>query len=216
MMTNRLLLFCGILSSAWYVVINVVVPLQFPGYDQMTYTVSELSAIGAPTRSIWVPLAMLYILFFAAFGWGVLSSSGDNRRLQLMGMLILVYSLLNVYWPPMHPRGTEPTLTDTLHIVWSFVTVLLMMTIMVLGAAALGNGFRVYTVATLVLHIIFGFLTSLEAPNIPKDLPTPWIGLWERILIGLFLVWVIVLAILLLKRNALVVPVRLKQKAGVS
>jgi hypothetical protein len=32
-----------------------------------------------------------------------------------------------------------------------------------------------------------------------KNLPTTWIGLWERINIGVFMVWVIVLAMALLR-----------------
>jgi len=42
-------------------------------------------------------------------------------------------------------------------------------------------------------------LTGLDAPNIPTNGPTPWIGVWERINIGIFMAWVMVLAIALLR-----------------
>jgi hypothetical protein len=32
----------------------------------------------------------------------------------------------------------------------------------------------------------------MEAPNVDKDLPTPYIGLWERINIAAFMVWLII------------------------
>jgi hypothetical protein len=46
---------------------------------------------------------------------------------------------------------------------------------------------------------VFGVLTFLEAPNVDKNLPTPFIGLWERINIAAFMVWVLVFASILLK-----------------
>jgi pimeloyl-ACP methyl ester carboxylesterase len=45
--------------------------------------------------------------------------------------------------------------------------------------------------------LAFGALTFLEAPRLGANLPTPWIGLWERINISVFLPWVVVLAAIL-------------------
>lgn len=193
-MTRKYLLFCGILSSLLYIGINVFVPMRFEGYNSVTQTVSELSAIGAPTRTLWVWLAILYILLFSAFSWGVWLSSAENRRLRIAAILLIIYSIVNIYWPPMHLRGNEPTLTDTLHIVWAMVTIALMMLIMAFGAAALDKRFRIYTIATFVIFLLFGILIGTEAPAIPKNLPTPYIGIWERINIGAFMIWVVVFA----------------------
>jgi heme A synthase len=118
-----------------------------------------------------------------------------------VGSLIIAYCIVNFYWPPMHLRGNEPSLTDALHIVWSMIAVLLMMLMMGFGAAALGKRFRLYTITSIVLLVLFGILTGMEAPNIPTNLPTPFIGVWERIMIALFLLWVIVMAIILLRRD---------------
>jgi hypothetical protein len=200
-MLTRLLLICGILSSILYVAMNIFIPLQFPGYSQMDYTISELTAIGAPTREIWVPFGILYVLLLAAFGWGILRSTDRNHRLRIVGILMIAYCAVNIYWPPMHSRGIETTLTDTLHIVWAFLSIGFMLTMMGYGAAAFGVRFRTYTVTTLVAYVIFGLLMSIEAPDIPKNLPTPYLGLWERIMIGLFLIWIAVLAVMLLNRQ---------------
>ena len=101
----------------------------------------------------------------------------------------------------MHQRGLEPTLTDTLHITWASVTVLFMIAMMSFGAAAFGKPFRIYTLISLAILIFFGTLTAMESPNIPKNGPTPNIGIWERINIGIFMLWVIVLAIMLLRKT---------------
>ncbi|HEX6223585.1 MAG TPA: DUF998 domain-containing protein [Chryseolinea sp.] len=196
---KKQLLICGMVSSLFYIAMNAFIPFLFDGYSVRSHTVSELSAIGAPTRQLWVTLAFVYMLLFAAFGFGVLKSAAGNRSLKTMGIFILIYCAWNFYWPPMHPRGGEPSLTDTLHIVWASVTVILMMLMMGFGAAAFRGKFRVYTIGTMILLMVFGFITSLDATKIPDNLPTPLLGIWERILIALFMFWVIVLSIKLLR-----------------
>jgi amino acid transporter len=79
------------------------------------------------------------------------------------------------------------------------VTVLLMLVAIGFGAAALGRRFRFYSVATLLVLIAFGGLTGLDAPRIGANLPTPWIGIWEHISIGGFLLWIMILALTCLR-----------------
>jgi hypothetical protein len=200
-LTRKVLLSCGILSSIWYVAVNIYVPLQYEGYNLSSFTVSELSAIGAPTRILWVLLVVLYPLLFSTFGWGILQTGTGNRPLRIIGALVIAYCIFNLYWPPMHMRGNGPTLTDTLHIAWAMTTILLMMAMMGFGAAALGKQFRIYTIISIALHVGFGALTSLTAPNIPTNGPTPLIGIWERINIAVFMLWIAVLAVILIRRE---------------
>ena len=49
--------------------------------------------------------------------------------------------------------------------------------------------------------IVFGVMTGLQSPQLEANLPTPWIGLWERINIGVYMLWVVVLAVLLLQKE---------------
>jgi hypothetical protein len=198
-MIRKVLLLCGVLSSLLYVAMNIIAAMLYEGYNSASQTVSELSAIGAPTRPLWVLLAIQYTLLASAFGLGIRESAGRNRPLRVVGGLMIAYGVLGLFWPPMHLRGIEPTLTDTMHIVFSMVTVLLMMLAIGFGAAALGKRFRLYSIATLVILVVFGALTGLDAPGIAANLPTPWIGVWERINIGVFLLWVVVLAGALLR-----------------
>jgi cell division protein FtsW (lipid II flippase) len=112
---------------------------------------------------------------------------------------MIVDGVLSLYWPPMHLRGAEFTLTDTMHIVWAMVTVLLMMLAIGFGAAAFDKRFRAYSIATMVILVVFGALTGMDGPRIAANLPTPWVGVWERISIVAFLLWVVVLAFALLR-----------------
>ena len=203
-MARKILLICGIIGSLLYGAMNVVVAMQWPDYSSVSQTVSELSAIGAPTRWLWVVLAIPYTLLMIAFGWGVWTSAGRNRPLRIVGLLMTAYALMGLGWPfaPMHLRGAEFTLTDTMHIAFAMVTLLLMLLAIGFGAAALGWRFRLYSIATLVIFAVCGVLTGIEAPSIAANLPTPWIGVWERINIGAFLLWVAVLATTVLRIRA--------------
>ena len=49
--------------------------------------------------------------------------------------------------------------------------------------------------------LLFGALTGLALPQMEANLTTPLIGVWERICIGAYMLWVIVLAIILLRRE---------------
>lgn len=189
----------GIAASLLYVAMNIFVPMYFDGYCIADQTVSELSAIGAPTRSLWVPLGFIYSLLTLAFGWGVWQTGGHNRPLRIAGVLLFIDGVFSLYWPPMHLRGAVFSLTDTLHIVWSIITVMLMMLSIGFAAAGLGRRFRLYSIITLVVLVLFGTVTGLDAPLIEQNLPTPWIGVWERISIAAFMLWVAAFAIILMR-----------------
>ena len=197
-MTRKALLVCGILSSVLYVAISILVAAQAEGYSSVSQTVSELSAIDAPTRPLWMPLIAVYGLLLIAFGYGVWLSGRRSRALRIAGALVIAHGVLGFFWPPMHLRPVLAagggTLSDTLHIAWTFVTVVLMMLSIGFAAVAFGRRFRVYSTATIVLLVAFGALTGTYAPSIQANLPTPLVGVWERIDISFFLLWVVVLA----------------------
>jgi hypothetical protein len=125
-MTRKILLVCGIVSSLLYVAMNVFVPMRWEGYSSASQTVSELSAIGASTRPLWVPLGIAYTLLVAVFGWGVSGVGSSEPSPACRGRFA-------------GAGNGGGTLTDTMHIVFAMVTVLLMLLAMGLGAVAFGN-----------------------------------------------------------------------------
>jgi hypothetical protein len=199
-MIRKALLICGILSSLLYAAMNIFIAMQWKDYSSVSQTVSELSAIDAPTRSVWISWAVIYTLLFIAFGFGVRASAQQNHYLRILGGLIITYGIISLAWPfaPMHLRGTEFTFTDTMHIALAMITVVLMFLAIGFGAKAFGKSFFIYSILSVIIFLIFGALTGINASKIAKNLPTPWVGVWERINIGAFLLWIVVLAIILL------------------
>jgi hypothetical protein len=140
-----------------------------------------------------------------AFGWGVWKSAGRIRALRVVGALIVAYGAVSLLWPfaPMHLREViaagGSTVSDTMHLVLASATVFLMLAAIGFGAAAFGKRFRVYSIASIAMLVVFGGLTFLDAPGLAANVPTPWLGVWERINVGIFLLWVVVLAARLLR-----------------
>jgi len=202
-MGRKHLLYCGIAASLFYIAMNIFFPFLDKRYNWITQTVSELSAVDALTRPLWFPLGIVYTLLIAAFGWGVFRSAVGNRYLCIVGILLIINGLIGLTWSPMHQREVLAagggTFTDIWHLVMASVTVLLMFLSIGFGAAAFGKGFRFYSIITILVFIVFGVLTFVEAPNVDKNLPTPYIGLWERINIAAFMAWLLVFSINLLR-----------------
>jgi len=200
---RKTLLVCGIVSSLLYAV--MIWAIRYEGYNPVSQVPSELTAIGAPTQRLWMLLSPIYTLLVTAFGWGVRQSAGRNRHVQVVGGLILAFGSLGLLWPfaLMHQREVLAagggTSSDTAHVLLGGVTVFLMFLAIGFGATAFGKWFRLYSIASIVVLLAFGGLTFLEAPRLQANLPTPWIGLWERINISVFLLWVVVLATALLR-----------------
>ena len=117
-------------------------------YSSASQTVSELFAIGAPSRPLVVPLFLAYGVLIIAFGWGVWGSAGRKRALRVVGGLLVAYGVVGLAGPfsPIHLREAlaagAGTLTDTMHGIITMVLVLFMLLAIGFGAAAFGKRFR--------------------------------------------------------------------------
>ena len=199
-------LVCGIASSVLYG--GMIGLIRYDGYSLLSQVPSELTAIGAPTRSLWATLGAFYTLLIIAFGFGIWRGASYSNRIHRVGLLIFLHGLLGLLWPfgPMHQREVLAAgggnAGDTIHVALSAVTVTLMFVTMAFAMMAFGRRFLVYTVASIVVLVAFGLLTFSEAPRLSQNLPTPWIGLYERINIAVFLIWLVVLALALWPRRS--------------
>jgi len=204
-MARKALLSCGIVAALLYVAMTLFVGVLWDGYSVASQTPSELSAIDAPTRPLWMLLGTLYAALMVAFSWSIWKSAPPNRALRITGALLMTQTVFGYFWPPMHQREVLAmaggTMTDTLHLVWAVVTGVLFVLAIVFGGAALGKRFRAYSVATLAIIVTCGAWTGTYASHLQADLPTPWMGVWERISIAATMLWIAVLAITLLRKH---------------
>ena len=202
---RRLLLGCGIVSSLLYVAANMLGARRWREYSPSSQTVSELSAIEAPSRPPVVRLLAAHGALVIPFGVGVIESAGRTRALRVTGVMLVGLGASDLAAPffPMHRREAlargEGSGTDTMHIAVTGVNSLLILLAIGWASTAFGQGFRRYSVATMLTLVVTGGLTATQARKLEADLPTPWAGVTERISIGGYLLWQVVLATLLLR-----------------
>jgi uncharacterized protein DUF998 len=213
-----LLLACGIVSSLLYLFADVLGGLLYPGYSFGSQTISELAAIGAPTRGVVQPLFIAYDVLAVLFGVGVLWAAGRSRALRITGALLVGYALVG--WAgfgssPIHQRGAGTLEGDLSHVIVAGVVVLLLVLAIGVGAFALGRWFRGYSLATLAVMIAFSAATFPYAPLVAAGQPTPWLGAFERVVVYAPMLWLAVLSFALLSRgtNRAATPVRPRASA---
>jgi hypothetical protein len=181
------------------------VGLLWDGYSAASRTISELSAIEAPTRPLWMLLGTVYTVLMIAFGWAVWKSAPPNRALRVVGAVLVIHGLAGYFWPPMHQREVlaagGATLTDTLHVAWMMVTGVFFMVETGVGAAAFGKRFRLFSIAAMAIAVACGFATGTYTSRIEANLPTPGVGVWERVSAGVYMLWIAVLSVTLLRRS---------------
>ena len=129
------LLACGVVVAVVQVVGDVVTAAWYPGYSYVDQSVSELSAIGAPTRPFLSGVGILYVLLVLAFALGVWFAAGNTRAMRVTALLLALFAFNGLVWAffPMQPSGSEMAATDIAHIVGAIVQVL---TIVLFGPLA--------------------------------------------------------------------------------
>ena len=207
-MLRRVLLVCGIISSVLYVGTDIIAAtMLYSGYSYTAQQVSELSAIGAPTKPLWIVMTKVWTTLVSAFAIGVWLSAGRKRPLRVTAVLLGAFGFVGLLWvlfAPMQPRGTAGLAGDTGHLVFAGVQILVMVLFMALGSRAGGPRFRVYSIATVVATLVFGALTGTKAGAIGAGQSTPWWGLIERVSVYAPVLWMLMFALVLFrKRSAL-------------
>jgi hypothetical membrane protein len=109
-MLRKILLICGILSPVLYATSDFVAGMQWEGYSFRDQTISELGAIDAPSRPLFAVLLLVVYGLMVAFGVGIRKAAGGNRRLRMVGGLLVALGITALtvgQFAAIHLRGTE-------------------------------------------------------------------------------------------------------------
>jgi Protein of unknown function (DUF998) len=202
---TKALLACGVAYSVSFVAFNdVLAGRLYGGYDYLDQTISELSARGASTRPLLAAMGPIWSGLLIAFGIGVLRAANGNRPLRVTGGLLIAHGVVSVqwFWFPMTARDDiisgSTRWNDAGHLALVAWSGLFALAEIGCGAAAFKGRFRVYSIVTVVTALVFGALTSTQAANLVDGKSTPLMGVYERLTVGSWLLWIAVLSMILL------------------
>jgi hypothetical protein len=191
-MLRRILFSFGMAAVLVYVVTVILGGILRPGYNHLSMAVSELIAAGAPNKTLLDALFIAYNLFLIVFAWVVgMSVRSDGRPLAVAGAVILaavgLLGLVMTLFFPMDPRGSPTTSAGTVHLV--LASLLSLGSILSIVFLTFGgkerDAFWFYSMASFILVFLSGAFAAVSAAQ-----GSPFLGLAERITIGLFLQWV--------------------------
>jgi len=212
---KNILLACGLYSAVFYIITDLLASWWYAGYSIIDQNYSELLATGAPTRQGMLIVSAVYNILVTAFAIGIWTSCGLNRTSKITGALMIGYAILSMVTPAffqMDMRGAQITKLGSLHPIMTAVMSLFILLSIGFGAFLLSKRFRVYSFITITLLILFGFITSLQVPQLSLGQPTPLMGFTERINIYSTMLWFAILSVALLRnekeRIRLNLPVR--------
>ncbi|MBE3075015.1 MAG: DUF998 domain-containing protein [Actinobacteria bacterium] len=209
-MVRKVLLMCGIISSVLYIGTDILASMLWQGYSYANQSISELNAIGAPTRPLTLALFSVYGLLVIAFGIGVWASAGEKRSLRVAAIVLVVYAVVGLatnWFSPMNLRGSETSANDVGHIVLTSLEVLSIVLFIAFGSGAAGKGFRIYSIATILVLVAAGAVAGFLATQMTAQAAsTPWAGIVERVNIYATMLWILMFSSVLLRGQAAAPP----------
>jgi hypothetical protein len=202
-MLLKVLLFCGIIGSLLYAGTDILAGLLKPGYRFDSQSASDLSAFGSTTRPFVLLLNIIAGVLFIAFSIGIWLSADQNWLLRvtaclIAGNVLLTFAAVTFY--PIHLDQGFNTFPNKLNVILMMIGLLLLVLAICFGAAANQNWFRYFSIGLILLFILAYLIgTRGSTPALFGD-PGPSVGIQERSMFYLMLLWQALLAIVLLKR----------------
>lgn len=215
-MLRKILFGCGIVAPMWWVAADVIGSLRYPGYSSIDQTISELSAQGAPTRAFMTVVSGIpYVVLMSAFGVGIWMAVGKRRAGRLTAALVIGETLWGFVGGLAFPMATreaiaagQETLRNEMHAWYGIGMPVLFVAAAAFGSRLFGKRFRLYSIGTIVVLLVFGLLTGLQAGAVRANEATPWLGVIERTNAYAAMLWITVLAGSLLRSHA---PIKLRR-----
>lgn len=201
----------GIIGPIIYILAVFIGGALRHDYSPLYNAISELSMANAPNKLLMDILFGLYNIFILILGAGAfLDPDYKSKKFNSAALMLVVIGILGlmVLVFTQDPRGSPATLYGTLHIALSGVTALLTIISVILVGLSFKEykgqkNFTWYSYATAILIFLSG---GAGAASIANNSPIG--GLFERITIFLFMVWVIVFSYILFRGNPKPDPIK--------
>jgi hypothetical protein len=195
---KRLVSVFGISGVVLYVLTALLGQLIVPGYNPTLRTISMLVYVGAPHKLLFDVLFIASNILLLFFAIGISSLLNRSLVAKIGAFLLSIAAILQIIlflFFPVQSIYDKMSSLDRIHQEIVNVTVVLL----IISIIALGYGifelvnarqYLVYSFTTAISLFVVGLITSHEISSRSEIR-----GLWERIMIGLFLQWIIATSI---------------------
>lgn len=191
---------CGILAAILFIATDLLAGTFWRNYNFISQSISELSAVGSPTRQFVLISNLICDLLLIIFSYGIYREAEKYLTLKITAVFIFGNALLTAISTIFFPMrlGEIPTPNS--------VNVLIMMSAMfcfvlaiLFGVVAFKNEFRFYSIGTLLAYAILTLLGIFVIPRINPAYPMVRTGIQERVMVMGYLLWLLILSIKFLR-----------------
>ncbi len=195
----------GIIGPIVYILAVFIGGALRNDYSSITNTISELTLVNAPNKLLLDVLFSFYNISLLIFAIGAYldSSIDDSKKYRVASIFLALIGLLglSMYFFPQDPRGAASTITGTLHIILAgIISPLTIIAIFLMGLSFRKYSelklFAIYSYISGVIVLVSGGTAAVSVAN-----NSVYGGLFERITIFTFMVWVLILSYIILKRK---------------
>lgn len=205
----KVLLLCGIIAPLLKIGTDVLAGTVWEGYDFTSRSISDLSAIGAPTRLLVVPFDLTADALLVVFAFGVWALADRNRSLRVTAGMIFgnaAFLLIGGFFP-FHLDEDLSASANTVNTIVIGVSVLFLLLAIGFGAAAFRNWFRFFSIGIFLIFLVEDVWATRHTPFVLGGQRGPLVGVQERTMLFSYLIWLVVLAIVLLRTKKRLDPI---------
>ncbi len=199
----KVLLICGILAAAIYILTDVIAGLVSPGYNFATTTTNQLIAHGSPTRVFVLPLNILAHLLLLACALGVWFAAGDNWGFRVMACLLAANAILSLSagaFFPWHPDDPMTTSGNKANLALMASGVVVLLLAVIVGIFANHNWMRYFSLGLIVTFVVLAAYSILRTKLAVGEPPQTLVGVQERTMFYSELLWLILQVAVLLPK----------------
>jgi uncharacterized membrane protein len=169
-----------------------------PGYSHTYNTISELTASDAPNLPLVQLFFTVYNICLLLYAWGLYKDAYQQPRLRVEAVMLFCVGLLGLamYFYPQDARSMQMTFNGKMHLALAGI----MSPLTILAMVFAGLGFRkaplarrlgAYSFTSCIATFVTGGMSAIAVAS-----NSSYGGLFERLTIGSFLHWLLVMSLL--------------------
>ena len=191
---SRAVLVAALAATLLFISADLVALRQWKGYDYIHQSMTQLAAIGAPTRSWTLPLSIGHDLALLVVGVALWLVAGRNVALRITASLVIVGAITWLVGGLFPARIGETPQRLSPAVILGATAVVASVLAIVFGAAALSGWFRVISVGVLAAFALLTVLGLMQT--------SPRTGLQERVMAYTTLAWTVLLGVAVMTAQA--------------